>query len=256
MMNAGRGRVFIDAYEEAILPICFYFIAGKKYSKTNRFLIMSIAIMSVLSGFRTKVLMFLLSVILSLLFLTKVRKVAIALLVGAALIFFVIYSSSSIGGGISLIERLHSDVDDITTGRATRIEEGIVIGMSSPFLGVGLGNYFDNIPFSMQKSFSLFSQKREELALAAPDPHNIFISLFAETGIVGLGSFLLLLAYFLQKDISFMRKRGYEKAKVISIAFWVLFSYAIANPSGSISYISLFWLFRVLIEKNAPTQNL
>jgi O-antigen ligase len=254
MMNVGRGRVFIDSYEETILPLCLYFIAEKKYIKTNSFLIIGIAIMSVLSGFRTKVLMFLLSIILPLFFLGKVRKLTVILLVCTTIIFSFLYMTNSIGGGISLIERLHTDVDDITTGRATRVQEGMLMGMSSPFIGVGLGNYFDNIPFSMQKSFSLFNQKREELALAAPDPHNIFISLFAETGIVGLGSFLFLLTYFLYKDISLLRKKGYEKVKIVSVSFWVLFSYSLANPSGSISYITLFWLFRVVIEKNAPSR--
>ncbi|OGH16139.1 MAG: hypothetical protein A3C30_02905 [Candidatus Levybacteria bacterium RIFCSPHIGHO2_02_FULL_40_18] len=93
----------------------------------------------------------------------------------------------------------------------------------------------------------LLSKARRRLA--AKDPHNVFASTFAETGFLGLGSLVLLLLYFLQKDIGIMKSSN-DLSKTFVVSFWTLFVFALLNPSSSIIYQTLFWLLRALIEKS------
>lgn len=250
-MNVSRGRIYIDSYEEAIVPICIYFLIIKKWIKLDVILLCGIIAVSFLSGFRTKLATLILSMGILFIFIESYRRIAVSLF-GLSMVVLLFLSFFTSSGDISLIDRLQTDVVDLTSGRELRIKEGIEIGMSSPLFGVGLGNYYDHLTLSMQKSVSPFAQKRMEFDLAVLDPHNIFISIFAETGIVGLTSFFLLLFYFIAKDIFILKKKAHEKVKIIVCSFWILFTYALLNPSTSITYISLFWLFRVLIEKNEP----
>jgi O-antigen ligase len=112
-----------------------------------------------------------------------------------------------------------------------------------------LGNYYDYLPSNKQQSISQNKMAKQEYDVAANDPHNVFFSTFAETGIFGLSTFIFILLYFLKKDLIIFRNKtdGLDKAFIIS--FWTLFIYSLANPSSSITYMSLFWLTRLVIYK-------
>lgn len=249
-MNIARGRLYIDGYEEAILPISLYFISKREKLKTNLILIVGIAVISFLSGFRTKIVTLFLGLLLPFIFIRKFRKTIFLATIILFLIFIFLYYVTSITQYSSIIDRIDSKAYDISSGRIETWQEGLKIGFSSPLFGVGLGNYYDHLPLSMQKISTLSSSKTLQFSLAAPDPHNVFISLFAETGLIGLSMYIILLGYFIKKDVSLFQENQDKKVHIIIISFWVLFSFSLLNPSTSVTYLALFWVFRIMIEKN------
>ena len=152
-----------------------------------------------------------------------------------------------------LLEDKAEDVRTISS-RITRGEKSIEIGLSSPIFGVGLGNYYDNLDFPMQKVFSRFKSINKEFELAAFYPHNIFFRTFAETGFLGLISLMMLFAYFIKKDVALLIGNK-DLPKAFVVAFWILFIHAFFNPSSTVKFQSFFWLIRILIERTEGIQN-
>lgn len=88
-----------------------------------------------------------------------------------------------------------------------------------------------------------------EFELSVKDPHNIFTSIFAESGIFGLISFCVLMFYILTKSLVIFKKgRPDSIKKPFILSFWILFIYSLFNPSVTFKYQALFFLFLSLIE--------
>ncbi len=184
-----------------------------------------------------------------LIFKNNIKKYFIFLLI-VPIVFYLLYSVQ----GYTVLDRFllqnQSDISTVTS-RIQRWEMAFEMGLSSPVIGVGLGNYYDYLPLQYQKSYSGYSFIREEYNAAATDTHDIFFQIFAETGILGLGTFVALLFYFIKKDFRLLRQNNAELSKALVVSFWTLFIYSLFNPSlTTITYPSLFWLLRVIIEKS------
>lgn len=76
--------------------------------------------------------------------------------------------------------------DESLAGRATTQETGLAIFSAHPLFGTGVGTYEDEAP-EFQRRLGIV--KSDVLA-----PHNVFLQMAAETGIVGLCAWLLFLA--------------------------------------------------------------
>ena len=126
------------------------------------------------------------------------------------------------------------------TSRVAKWEKSMEMGISKPIFGVGLGNYYDYIDFSMKQTLTPFENVRKEFELASHYPHNIFFVTFAETGVFGLGSLMLLFLYFVRQDLTSLSKRnGFEKAFIIG--FWVLIAHSLFNPVATVKFWMTFW---------------
>lgn len=248
--NLVRGRVSIAAYDEIMIPIILYYWIRSKNRKILLPLGILISIFSFLSEFRTKIIMLGFALAGSILiFKNNIKKYFIFLLI-VPIVFYLLYSIQ----GYTVLDRFllqnQTDISTVTS-RIQRWEMAFEMGLSSPLIGVGLGNYYDYLPLQYQKSYSGYSFIREEYNAAATDTHDIFFQTFAETGILGLGTFVALLLYFVKKDFRLLRHNNAELSKALVISFWTLFIYSLFNPSlTTITYPSLFWLLRVIIEKS------
>ena len=255
-INIGRSRIYFEGYDEILIPILLYlWINSKKKieSALSLFYIVLITTLSFVSNFRTRFLMLLFSLFSSFFLFLKTKKTyLLALFILPTTIYF-LYSILTQNIGFTVFERLflQSEREDVktVTGRIEKWEKTVEIGLSAPFLGVGLGNYYDYLDPSMKQSISLFEQTRKEFELAAYDPHGVFFKIFAETGFLGLFSFLLILGYFLKNDIKILFLKE-EIPKIFVVSFWTLFLYALVNPSYTTKYQALFWLLRILVEKS------
>ena len=247
-INIGRSRIYFEGYDEILIPILLYlWINSKKKieSALSLFYIVLITTLSFVSNFRTRFLMLLFSLFSSFFLFLKTKKTyLLALFILPTTIYF-LYSILTQNIGFTVFERLflQSEREDVktVTGRIEKWEKTVEIGLSAPFLGVGLGNYYDYLDPSMKQSISLFEQTRKEFELAAYDPHGVFFKIFAETGFLGLFSFLLILGYFLKNDIKILFLKE-EIPKIFVVSFWTLFLYALVNPSYTTKYQALFWL--------------
>ena len=177
---------------------------------------------------------------------------------GIFLLFFVFYGITADIAGYNAFDRIISpESEDYTTisDRFYYWEKGIEMGKSQPITGVGLGNYYEHLTNKETVRNSLSDPKNTFMKITWIHPHNVFVALFAETGFLGLGSFVLLLCYFIVTDFgSFTLTSPLHKALVLS--FWGLFAFSLINPAAILNYAVLFWLIRIFIEieKNRATK--
>lgn len=259
------GQVYIESYDEILIPIIIYFLSQNKLSKHKVFFIFSfftITFLSFVASIRTKFLMFIFSVIGSLALFIKILKKHLVLLTTAVSIFiFLIYKLQISSFGFTTIERLllEDPIQDYSTivTRIDRWKKALEIGSSSPIVGIGMGNYYDYLNWRHQRTFtsSVINSQSDIQQTMAKDPLNIFFTTFGETGSLGLFSLLLLIFYFIKKDIELLRQdEPFTKSFVIS--FWTLFIFAILNPAYSIKYQALWWVLRIVIEKLSVKPNM
>lgn len=252
MSNINRSRIYIESYDEILIPILVYFLA-QKIKVASLIMLLPLVFFSFASNFRTRSLMLGFALGTSAITLLKSKtKMFIFFMILTPMLFYIFYTFLARGVGFTTIERLllEDKQEDVltVTGRIDRWRKAAEIGFSSPIFGVGLGNYYDNLSIKEQKSFSILRENNEAFERAAQYPHNIFFHTFAETGLVGLLSFLLLLVYFVKKDASIVIK-GDNLSKMFVISFWTLFIHSLFNPAFTTRYLILFWLLRISIGK-------
>jgi len=247
-----QNRIYLDTYDEIIIPFIFIYPIKNNLNKNLSFyvLFIVIAFFSLVSNIRSRILMFFVSLGGSLVFFKKVSpKKIFILLLSFLVIGFLINNMMRYYSGYSFVDRilLEDEIKNVkpVNFRLDQLKNSLEMGRSS-LLGVGLGNYYDNLGsisknnFIINKSQSVSSQGAQEFV------HNIFGSVLAETGYISLFVFLIILWLFIRRDIYVLKKsQNYEKAFII--AFWSLFSYGLFNPILPASYQILFWGIRGLL---------
>lgn len=250
--NFQRGRTYLTSFNEALL--------GFFYSNVNWGTLLAVICSSILtfsSQFRTKLVMLIASFIIPVLFIvTKVAKIKREILIFCILIVTTIFCISFLqfkfNNEANIIQRLSFDdglnsYQSVIT-RFTYWIEGAQIGLEYPIFGVGIGNYANT---TKKLVFSpLASKAQKTVDTNAQNPHNIFISLFVESGLVGLISFIIILSIFLKMDVKLLLTKEVSEYKYTLpavVGFWLLFFYSLLNPSTDLGYNILFWLFRLNI---------
>lgn len=245
-----QNRIYLDTYDEIIAPFIFIYPFKNNLSKNLFFYIflMIIAFFSLVSNIRSRILMFFVSFCGSLMFLKKFSpKKIFILFLSFLVISFLINNLMRYYSGYSFVDRilLENEMEDVKpiNFRLDQLKNSLEMGKTS-LLGVGLGNYYDNLTsknsFIINKSQLVASQGAQEFV------HNIFGAIVSESGYIGLSVFLIILYFFIKRDIFLFKKgKNYEKAFVI--AFWSLFSYGLFNPILPASYQVLFWGIRGLL---------
>jgi len=252
LINIQRQRLYMEIYDETLIPIIFYFLTKRKNREVLTPLFLLIGFFSFVSNFRTRFLMLVMALAGSVIVFLKEIKKYFLVLFAVGFLFFSLYSILLQSTGFTVIQRvfLEDEYEDVSTvsSRINRWKKSVEIGLSSPLLGVGLGNYYDYLDSSMKQTISLFGHQEKEFEIAAHDPHNILFKTFAETGILGLMSLIMLLMYFLRKDFNVLKSDN-NLSKAFVVSFWTFFSHALFNPTTTTKYQILFWLFRILIER-------
>lgn len=243
-------KIYTDTYDEIVLPLLFIFSFEKKLIKNLCFYILFIiiSVFSLLSNIRTRVLMLAASFIGSLLVFKKIGyKKIFTITLSILVLGFLINNIMRYYSGYSFLDRLvlEDQISDVApvNYRLIQIKNAMEMGKSS-LLGVGLGNYYDNLNrkdnFIFNKSQSVANRGAQEFV------HNIFGAVLAESGYVSLFIFISILILFIKTDLK-MLKSGSDYQKAFIIAFWSLFSYGLFNPILPASYQVLFWGIRGLL---------
>lgn len=252
--NLARGRIFIETYDEAILPFLLVVGVGKTKLESiwNKLLPFLVVIPTLLSNFRSRLLMLVVS---STLIFTSWFRTWKTLIMGGMMVFILFFVADFISlrlWGFSLLDRvlLRSNYDDIQSlsSRWEGIRRSFELGTSRPLYGIGLGNYFDFLPTTIKNSVFSLSNFYGTVWTSSLNPHNIFAQIVVETGVIGLVYYLLMLGVFLRQDIKILKrakKNEFQTAAVIG--FWTLFSYSLFNPSTTLTYNSYFWILRSMV---------
>jgi hypothetical protein len=243
-----QGRLYIDSYDEILIP--FLFLENNLSWLIKIFLISLILFFSYISNIRSRILMIFISFFLSLFFIKKIKFEKIfAVFFVFLIIGFLASQFSFYFFKESFIDRIFfaeesTDIKPINF-RKNQIFKSLEVGRVS-FLGAGLGNYYDNLSNQEKFSNSLLSRFDVLNQGAQEYVHNIFGLIISESGYISFFVFLLILLCFIKNDFKILLgKNNYQKAIIIS--FWSLFSYGLFNPIVPGSYQFLFWGLRGLL---------
>lgn len=250
-----RQRYFPEIFDEILIPLLFYILYSQK-SRIKRviliFSISGIASFSLLSNWRIRLIIFILSFFISLKVYAGISK-NLTKVIFISVILFMTFSyiiSVQVIGFNALDRLLLQKKEDITniTGRFKNFNTATSLALSFPIFGVGLGQYEEYIPEISKLPFlNTFRTSIRNLEIAYY-PHSIFFSTLATSGFLGLFSFTLLILYFLKRDLSNL-KRSSLLYKSFLIVFWTMFIYSNSTPTNYFSYQAMFWFFRAIIEK-------
>jgi O-antigen ligase len=253
-INLNRARLFIETYDEIALPFVFLFFVREKKRKRKIFflaLFVMVALPSLLSNFRSRVLMLALSFLASLLFLTRQKLITSLLLVISIVLlgFFSVFLLNRTFG-FSFVDRfaLEDKAEDVSTVelRGSNIKRAVEMASSYPLFGVGLGNYYDYLPPAKKTTASIIDWVNRESRIASTNPHNIFAQILSETGLISLIFYTGMLGYFGYTDIKILQGKNYIKRAFV-LSFWTLFSYSIFNPTTTLTYNSVFCVLRAML---------
>lgn len=247
--NLSRGRIYVDSYDEAFIPMIFLVFTFKKRIHTFWGYVMlgCLSFLAFISNFRTRIGMLGIGIIgIFIVFRERIQKKFLfffMLLLGTSVLISTIFSMTL---GANFLDRffLRDEIQDIATieTRVDQIFTALPMGFISPF-GVGLGNYYDNLPNNKIKSYALIDPANVS---AREYIHNNLATVIAESGYIAFIIFLLLLVKFMQNDYEVMKKKNYYKRAFV-FAFWTLFFFGFFNPPIPISYQVLFWGMRGLL---------
>lgn len=253
--NMQRGRIFIETYDEILIPFIFIFFLKMKKNKRNILFIfllfMMVILPSFLSDFRTRILMLVFSFSASIIIFQRIKLFRLLIFSFLIVVVYLAYFILNSTYGYSFVDRLNfqSQTQDVETidFRIRNIFYSYELAIKNPLTGVGLGNYYANLP--IQKiNFSDPNNPSSELAIASQNPHNIFAQILSETGFLSIFFYVFMLCYFLISDLKNIRlKKFNEYSKAFIISFWTLFVYSLFNPVVGLTYNMLFWMLRALI---------
>jgi len=259
-----RGRLFGDSFTETLFPFVALFLLRSKNKVVQIILLTIITIVFIItvlfSGWRTKLIIYLFTLIGTFFVLLPRMRITILTVVISLVVLFSVSTAFRLRGNMTSLDRLlGQDIEgqqsQINNSRIVFLKEAIDIGLSSPLIGVGLGNYYEHLSHSSQlakKSYS--SAQMNHSFIIIDDPHNLFFSSFANTGTVGFIALFLLIMQFAIRDIALWRYTAVE-LKLYMISFWGVFIFAFFNPWMYFQTFSWFWILRGIIEKGHDTLN-
>jgi len=252
----GRGRMFGDTLDEAFIPILLInLFSSKKQIRILSFIsIIFMLYLVYFSGWRTKLLIYAFELIAGCFFLLKKRSILIFIIV--IISAFILHKLPNTANTNTFTRFLLTDEQDIKTinTRFNYWDSSLKIGLSSPILGVGLGNYFDNLSLVEKNNNQDIPLNRIGKTIIIDDPHNIFLSLFATTGLFSFLIYFVLCIRYLKYDIlSFNIYLAEQKA--LCLGYWGFFIYALLNPWLNFYFVMMFFIMRGYLM-NCPAAEL
>lgn len=254
-----RNKFFDNSFTEIFFPILLYLLTTSK-TKIEKF-IYTIMIfgqfsIAVASGWRMKIIVIALSLFLFYTFLfhfTKYLKNIIRIFLLCALlltVFIFLYSQryyfvsdSNYSIGLNPLEQ--EDIASIVS-RVEMWKEAFNIGFSHPITGAGLGNYYDYVNAQSQENKQSNPITRNDSFIRFQDPHNIFFSYFAMTGLTGLFSICLILISTGLKVITIFKYKLF-KQYILYLCFVNILMFSLFNPSTSFNfYIVLLFIVSII----------
>jgi len=138
--------------------------------------------------------------------------------------------------------------------RFVMYEQAIDIFIQHPILGVGLGNYKDNVQIVYSRyGGRVYEPNYKILQNVYAYPHNWYLTVLAENGAVGFLILTWVLATFLQMDLRLARKLKDDEliifATISSISWLYLFANLFTMMHVSLPMVIIFWSMRGFIER-------
>jgi O-antigen ligase len=212
-IEQGRGRIAPWGSIILIFPFYFSSLFFGRHRKNKAYLtylfggIIILLLAMTLSNFRWTFLVFIICTLVQAKFFMTLKFFTSQQVFRAFVLSTIVLALGLAGAkftlGYNLVDRFlltnnARDVSD-TLGRLLLYSQAINIFSSSPITGVGIGNYYSLVgAFQINRYFSVFDQF--EVFLVPIASHNEFLTVLAETGILGFACYFFIM-YFSFKTI-------------------------------------------------------
>lgn len=251
-----RNRFFGDMLDEAFIPILIstlYLGEKKEFRAISIALIAALSIVTFISGWRTKLIILCFELFISLTLLVKgIKSKLIFSVLFLSVLMFVATSNSLLKNTTNTLNRVFLTENEYIKTVQTRLsywKNAFDLYLTSPIVGVGLGNYYDNLNQVSKNNNKSGGIDRFASSIVIDDPHNILFSMLSSMGILALAGFLFFLIEIIKDDFKEIFTNAQNQNRVIFILiFWGYFLYAFMNPWQNYGFIFYFFLLRALIS--------
>ena len=156
-------------------------------------------------------------------------------IVFAAIVFAIVFSALIFQTNTEKFSGIFSERSSMAS-RITIWKSSLLMIKENPWLGIGPGN-FQNKYLEFQKYFPPY------LEWAVPEPHNIFLAFWLQTGLLGFAGFLFLL-YFVFKNLWQIAKN--KKDALLVAPLFMFFVYIVLHglidtPFWKNDFAFVFW---------------
>lgn len=254
LIDSILGARYLGYYENANQSAYWAFfslILGLIYFNKNKvfFTINSIIqmIMIVISGSRAIYIGLFISIVIYFLYYSLIikkisKKKVIITLIGLSLIIFVLLIVLTLlrfKWVVKYLQYLDFEalMDLLTSYRYFMWKDAFMIFLNSPLIGVGVSNIYE-------AAVKYLGMESTIVKLTIEDPHNIFLSLLAYTGIFGFTSFTLIITSKIKAVFNVVKKGINERTIPLMILFVSIFVFSIFDVAVVFdSHIAtmLFW---------------
>lgn len=243
---------FIWKITMCIMPFIFFRILNIRFSKLkNYFLIILFLILSTLiTGERMSFIMNIFYFILFFSFILLIKKNSKRILIffSIFIIFFSFFVSK-----VEIVKKRYFELFDIVSNfhdssYGKLFVSGFELWKKNPINGVGVKN------FRIECDIQLENRDPLHHPLCSTHPHNLYLEILSETGLIGISLFLIFLFLIYKFFLSNMSKKNSE-TRFITYALIISFTTLIWPISTSGSFFttwngSFYWLFLGLLISN------
>jgi len=260
--NINRGRFYLYITYELFLPFFLYKIYQniKLSHIKNTFIYFVVSIflifLSVFSNFRRPILLNIFSIIFYLYFIfkrstKKIKKIYSTFVIVSIMTIFVTISISNSLFSFNVVDRfvLSDKLEDVGSlnFRVDSFKNAIDMFKSEPIFGVGLGNYKYYVGKPIETYY--YSSNNQKIVISDVNPHSIISRTIAETGLFGIFSLIIMLLYFIKRDLLYFSTHKIGILYPFIISFWTMFVFALFSPFDTVFLNGWFWFLRGIIEK-------
>jgi O-antigen ligase len=243
----GRLQAFYDSPNFLAMFLAPAVIIGIFLFKENKKIYLGTLPMIVISLYLTQSYAAWLAVFAAVVILALIKKellrwkVALALILIASASFFLQKETDKFNSLVKLEER------SSMSSRMMIWSSAIKIGMDNPMIGIGPGN-FQNKYLEYQKYFSPY------LEWAVPQPHNLLLAFWLQTGLLGASGFLWIIFLWFR---GFMQKNEKQKEDYIclGILIYIIIHGLVDTPYFKNDLAVVFWLIIFAGKKRLPRES-
>lgn len=245
LYDYARGRIYMISYADLIIPFIAFIFISKPQTIIKKLGMAFILILEMLA-----------------IFLSNYRGLALAGVMGMALIFIfkkapaklllVIISIPLLIGLFfqaktgSIIDRiLLKSQEDITTitARIVASVRALYVGANNPLFGIGLGNFINYAEW-------VWTSGDQSDIITYQNPHNAYLMLFAETGVISAAIYIILIAKMVKTDFYFLINQQSDSDNIILpfiVSSWIYIAINLIEWYPT-NYIVYFFLVRGLLH--------
>lgn len=227
--------ITVSYYYNLTLPLCFYLFYNSIEKKwriiSGLAIIMNVLATAILLS-RNAFFCTVLIVLYTIFFMKKNRKAILKIILFILFIIVGIYALKNYD--LSRLTIGINPSDSSVEARLTASRLGLYIFKKYPIFGSGMGRFFKRVYDYRYINVDGF--------MGLVDPHNMYVLILSETGIVGL-ILMILIFLILFKSFSYIREKLLRETAYITLFAFLVGSIGGSHLFNEISYSIVFWIY-------------